>query len=388
MSTPRTDSSRPTYRHFHRIAWLAVALTLGVILFGAFVRLSHAGLSCPDWPTCYGRATWPAHAGEVVEHVATEVREFEKSKAWREQFHRHLAAILGLMVLGLALLGARRRRLGIAQVLAAATLVGISIPLYMQANYVLAAVFAIAGELILLAAAIRWNNSDLSRVSALALMVIIFQALLGLWTVTWLLKPIVVMAHLLGGLTTLSLLLWMAWRATDMPIRLAEAGQLRRWLFAALAVVGVQIALGGWTSANYAALACGTDFPTCVGKWWPPTDFREGFVLWRGIGVDYEGGILDGASRIAIQMAHRLMAIVALGVLIALALRLLRTPGMRGWGSALVLLTLLQVGLGIANVRLGLPLSVAVAHTAGAVALLAVLVSLIARVRPPRVSAA
>lgn len=388
MSTPRTDSSRPTYRHFHRIAWLAVALTLGVILFGAFVRLSHAGLSCPDWPTCYGRATWPAHAGEVVEHVATEVREFEKSKAWREQFHRHLAAILGLLVLGLALLGARRRRLGIAQVLAAAALVGISIPLYMQANYVLAAVFAIAGELILLAAAIRWNNSDLARVSALALMVIIFQALLGLWTVTWLLKPIVVMAHLLGGLTTLSLLLWMAWRATDMPIRLADAAQLRRWLMVALVVVGLQIALGGWTSANYAALACGTDFPTCVGKWWPPTDFREGFVLWRGIGVDYEGGILDGASRIAIQMAHRLMAIVVLGVLVLLALRLLRTPGMRGWGGALMLLTLLQVGLGIANVRLGLPLSVAVAHTAGAVALLVVLVSLIARVRPPRVSAA
>ncbi|MFZ5657879.1 MAG: COX15/CtaA family protein [Pseudomonadota bacterium] len=387
-TTPRSDSSRPTHRHFHRIAWLAVALALGVIVFGAFVRLSNAGLSCPDWPTCYGRATWPSHAGEAADHAATAVRVFEDSKAWREQVHRHLAAILGLLVLTLALLGARRRRHGIAQVLAAAALVGLSIPLYMQANYTMAVVLAVAGELILLAAAVRWSNADLARIAAVTLMVIVFQALLGMWTVTWLLKPIVVMGHLLGGLTTFSLLLWMAWRATDLPIRLADAGVLRRWLWVALAVLGLQIALGGWTSANYAALACGTDFPTCVGKWWPPTDFQEGFVLWRGIGVDYEGGILDGASRIAIQMAHRMMALVAFVVLLALALRLLRTPGMRGWGALLALLTLAQVALGIANVRLGLPLHVAVAHNAGAVLLLAVLVSLIARVKPPRVAAA
>lgn len=386
MNSPRPDSSRPTHRHFHRIAWLAVALALGVIVFGAFVRLSNAGLSCPDWPTCYGRATWPAHAGEAADHAATSVRMYEGSKAWREQVHRHLAAVLGLLVLGLALLGARRRRLGIARVLAAAVLVGISIPLYMKAQYAAAAVFAIAGELLLLTGAVRWDNKDLARISAITLMVIVFQALLGMWTVTWLLKPIVVMGHLLGGLTTFALLLWMAWRATDLPIRLADALQLRRWLIAALIVLGVQIALGGWTSANYAALACGTDFPTCVGRWWPPTDFGEGFVLWRGIGVDYEGGVLDGASRIAIQMAHRLMAIVVFGVLVALALRLLRTPGMRGWGMLLALLTLAQVALGIANVRMGLPLWVAVAHNAGAVLLLATLVSLLARVRPPRVA--
>ena len=386
MNAPRPESSRPTHRHFHRIAWLAVALALGVIVFGAFVRLSNAGLSCPDWPTCYGRATWPAHAGEAADHAATSVRMYEGSKAWREQVHRHLAAVLGLLVLGLALLGARRRRLGIMRVLAAAVLVGISIPLYMKAQYAAAAAFAIAGELLLLTGAVRWDNKDLARISAITLMVIVFQALLGMWTVTWLLKPIVVMGHLLGGLTTFALLLWMAWRATDMPIRLADAVQLRRWFIVALIALGVQIALGGWTSANYAALACGTDFPTCVGRWWPPTDFSEGFVLWRGIGVDYEGGVLDGASRIAIQMAHRLMAIVVFGVLIALALRLLRTPGMRGWGTLLALLTLAQVALGIANVRMGLPLSVAVAHNAGAVLLLATLVSLLARVRPPRVA--
>jgi cytochrome c oxidase assembly protein subunit 15 len=201
--------------------------------------------------------------------------------------------------------------------------------------------------------------------------------------VTWLLKPIVVMGHLLGGLLTFSLLLWLAWRATDLPIRLADAFALRKWIIAGLVVLGVQIALGGWTSANYAALSCGTDFPKCVGQWWPPHDFGEGFVLWRGIGVDYEGGVLDGAARIAIQLAHRVMAVVVFVYLLLLAVRLLRTPGMRGWGTLLGLLTLLQVSLGIANVKLALPLHVAVAHNAGAVLLLFVLVSLLARLREP-----
>ena len=383
--TPRSDTVRPTHRHFHRLAWLAVALALGVIVFGAFVRLSHAGLSCPDWPTCYGRAAWPTQAGDVAGHAANAIRVAEPEKAWREQLHRHLAASLGGLVLLLALLGARRRRHGIAQVLAAAVLVAISIPLYMRADYGLAAAFAISGELILLAAAVRWDNTDLARASALTLMLIVFQALLGMWTVTWLLKPIVVMGHLLGGLTTFSLLLWMAWRATDLPIRLADAGLLRRLVVAGLARAGLQIALGGWVSANYAALACGNDFPTCVGRWMPPADFQQGFVLWRGVGVDYEGGVLDGASRIAIQLAHRGMAVVVFVYLLWLAQRLLRRPGMRGWGTLLALLTLAQVALGIANVRLGLPLHVAVAHNAGAALLLGTLVTLLARLREPRV---
>jgi cytochrome c oxidase assembly protein subunit 15 len=175
----------------------------------------------------------------------------------------------------------------------------------------------------------------------------------------------------------------MAWRATDQPIRLAEAVTMRRWLMLGLALLALQIALGGWTSANYAALACGNDFPKCVGQWWPPHDFREGFVLWRGIGVDYEGGILDGQSRIAIQMAHRMMAGVVFAYLLWFAVKLLRTPGMRGWGSLLTVLLLAQVALGIANVKLGLPLTVAVLHNAGAALLLFVLVSLLARLRAP-----
>jgi cytochrome c oxidase assembly protein subunit 15 len=383
VSSATSVARHGIHRNFHRLAWLAVVLALGVIVFGGFVRLSNAGLSCPDWPTCYGRAAWPQHANEAVDHAATAIRAVEPHKAWREQLHRMLAGALGLIVLSLALLAARRRRFGIAQVLCASLLVGIGIPLYMHGQHVAASVFAIAGETLLLIAALRWSNVDLARTATLTLMVIVFQALLGMWTVTWLLKPIVVMGHLLGGLLTFALLTWMAWRATDMPIRLAQARRIRWLLVIGVSLLAVQIALGGWTSANYAALACANDFPKCVGQWWPPTDFREGFVLWRGIGVDYEGGVLDGQSRIAIQMAHRIMAGVVFVYLSFLAVRLVRIPGMLAWGVTLGALLLTQVALGIANVKLGLPLHVAVAHNAGAALLLFVLVTLIARVRAP-----
>ncbi|MGX5729308.1 COX15/CtaA family protein [Pseudoxanthomonas beigongshangi] len=377
-------AARPVlYRHFHRIAWLAVGLALCVIIFGAFVRLSNAGLSCPDWPTCYGRATWPQSTHEVVDHAASAIRPFETHKAWREQVHRHIAATLGMLVLILSLLAARRRRFGIATILLASAFVATAIPLYMHGEHVAASVLAIIGEAVLLFAALRWSNLDLARVSVLTLAVIIFQALLGMWTVTWLLKPIVVMGHLLGGLTTFALLVWMAWRATDQPIRLGDALSLRRWVIGGLILLGIQIALGGWVSANYAAVACGLDFPKCVGRWWPPADFSEGFVLWRGIGVDYEGGVLDGASRIAIQMTHRIMAVIVALYVLGLGVRLFRTPGMRGWATLLVLLILAQFTLGILNVKLNLPLHVAVAHNAGAVLLLFTLVSLIARLRKP-----
>lgn len=369
-------------RHFPRIAWLAVALALCVIVFGAFVRLSHAGLSCPDWPTCYGRATWPKAVGDVAAHAASSIREFDGNRAWREQIHRHLAATLGVLVLILALLGARRRPRGMAQVLGAALLVGIAIPMYMYGEHVIASLLAIAGEAILLAAAWRWSNTDLARVSALTLAVIIFQALLGMWTVTWLLKPIVVMGHLLGGMTTLGLLGWMAWRATDSPLRAVDERSLRMWLRVGLGVLMVQIALGGWVSANYAALACGVQFPQCLGEWWPPHDFGEAMVLWRGIGVDYEGGVLDAPTRTAIQLMHRLFACVVLVYMATLVVRLLRVPGMRGWAIVLAVLTLTQLGLGIANVLMGLPLQVAVLHNLGAALLLLVLVTLLARLAP------
>lgn len=388
-----------THRHLHRLAWLACALAFCVIVFGAFVRLSNAGLSCPDWPTCYGRAAWPTAPADIFNHAATEIRPLDATKAWREQVHRMLAGTLGVLVLLLALLAARQRAYGIVRVAVAAVAVAVSIPLYMRGMHDYAVLSAAAGELLLLGNALQWSLgrsggagaggdgiarvSPLPAIASLTLAVIVFQALLGMWTVTWLLKPIVVMGHLLGGMATFALLAWLAWRATDRPVRVPDSSLLRKLLAAGLVLLVVQIALGGWTSSNYAALSCGTDFPKCVGQWWPPHDFREGFVLWRGIGVDYEGGVLDGAARIAIHMTHRMMAGVVFLYLGWLAIRLLRSPGLRGFGGLLGVLLLAQVSLGIANVHFALPLKVAVLHNAGAALLLFVLVTLLARVRAP-----
>ncbi|AXI83155.1 heme A synthase [Xylella taiwanensis] len=382
--------ARPVrFRHFHRMAWLAALFTASTIMFGSFVRLSDAGMSCPDWPTCYGRITWPQTAAEADAHAASQIRPLETDKVWREQVHRFLAGMLGVEVLVLSLLAARRRRFGVAQICSAVVLVVLSIPLYMAGQRAGAMAAAVLGEVILLFAAFCWNNQDLSRAAVLTLAVVIFQALLGMWTVTLLLKPIVVIGHLLGGLLMFALLVWMAWRATHLPITLGDATKLRCWLRLGLVVLVLQIALGGWVSANYAALACGggawlvDNFPRCVGEWWPPQDFSEGFTLLRMISVDYEGGVLDGASRIAIQMAHRLWAIVASVYLVWLAWRLSRRPGMRAWAVVLALLVVLQVMLGVLNVKLAVPLVVGVMHNGGAVALVFVLVSLLARLRAP-----
>jgi heme a synthase len=369
---------------FSRIAWAAVALALCVIVFGAFVRLSHAGLSCPDWPTCYGKATWPKAEVDILRaNEAFPQRAVEVSKAWLEQFHRHIAALLGVLVLTLAAFAARHRRHGLAVVFGGSALVAIAIPLYMREAYTASVLLTAAAELALLGFALRWCNRDFARIATITLAVIIFQATLGLWTVTWLLKPVVVMAHLIGGLTTFSLILWMAVRSSTRLAPLPQALPLRGMLWSGLAIVGLQIALGGWVSANYAALACSTDFPRCLGQWWPETDFAEAFVLWRGIGVDYEGGVLDGPARTAIQLAHRIFAIAVLGHLLVLALRLRRTPGLSGWGWAMAAALGLQLALGISNVIFGLPLAVATAHNAGAVLLLAILVTLLARARAP-----
>lgn len=376
-------------RHYHRLAWAAVLLALVVIVFGGFVRLSNAGLSCPDWPTCYGKATWPTQDHEINAANETFERAVEVGKAWREQFHRHIAALLGLMVFTLALLAARKRKGGVASVLAAAALVGLSIPIYMgsgglEPNHELSVALWLAGELVLLVQALRWSNVDASRFSAVILMVIVFQAVLGMWTVIWLVKPLIVMAHLLGGLLTFSLLVWLAWKTTPSgALVVAEAPRLRRLLWIGLGLLVVQIALGGWTSANYAALACGTDYPACLGQWWPEQDYGEAFVLWRGIGVDYEGGVLDGPARVAIQMVHRLFALLVTGHLLFVGIKLLRTPGLVFWGSVLLALLCTQVALGISNVVAGLPLWVATAHNAGAALLLFTVVGLLARLRAP-----
>jgi heme a synthase len=386
-----------SHRHFHRLAWLAVAFALCVIVFGAFVRLSQAGLSCPDWPTCYGHAAWPTQNTEVAQaNQAFPGRPYDDGLAWREQVHRMLAGTLGVLVLTLALVATRRRPRGITIVVAASVLVAASIPIYIRGSHDLSGAIAALGETLLIAAAMAWSNArlppgsppDAARLAALTLAMVVFQALLGQWTVTWLVMPIVVMGHLLGGLATFALLVAMAWRATPgARLTLAGAPRLRRLLWLGFGLLVLQIALGGWTSSNYAAWACGAQFPKCLSQWWPDTDFHQAFVLWRGFGVDYSGGVLANPARVAIQMTHRIVAFLVFGHLTAVGVRLLRTPGLRSWGVLLLVLLVAQIGLGIGNVMLALPLPIAVAHNAGAALLLFVLVSMLARLREPAESA-
>ena len=320
-------------RTIQKLATTAAVITFCVIVLGAWVRLSHAGLGCPDWPGCYGQLTWPEAASEIENaNQAFPERPYESSKAWREMVHRYLAGALMLLI------------------------------------------FAIGW--------ISWRDPQAKRqvkiISALLVVLIIFQALLGMWTVTLKLKPSIVMAHLLGGLTSFSLILWLIFsnRRPMMDKPNIQIRKMRPAIITAIAILATQIALGGWTSANYAALAC-PDVPMCTGQWWPDANFKEGFVLWREIGVDYEGGLLDQRSRVAIHLTHRIGAVVTLLVLISLAFRLLKIPRLRMGGQVLMVLVLTQFTLGVLNVVLYLPLSNAVAHNAGAALLLATLLGLL-----------
>ena len=314
---------------FHHLAAAATALAFAVVVLGAFVRLSDAGLGCPDWPGCYGQVGVPESATGVA---GDYTRPLEPAKAWKEMIHRYFAGTLGLLIAGLGLWGWRRRDRGEP----------VGLPLFLVA-------------------------------------LVVFQALLGMWTVTWLLKPLVVTAHLLGGMATLALLAWLTLRRSDwLRAQARPPTRWARWALVALLVVVAQVALGGWTSANYAALAC-PDFPACYqGQWWPATDFGEAFTLWHGLGINYEGGVLTHPARTAIHLTHRIGAVITLVVVGAVAVGLWRagTPRVRRLAGVVGGLLLIQVAFGIANVVFGLPLWVAVAHNAGAAALVLALVTL------------
>lgn len=310
---------------FRRLALAGVLLALVVVVLGAWVRLSAAGLGCPDWPGCYGHLT----AGSAAENVdavnqAFPQRPFEYHKAIKEMVHRYFASGLGLLILVLA---------------------GLAIA----------------------------NRNDPQQPVALPIALValvILQGLLGMWTVTLLLKPLIVVLHLIGGLTTLSLLAWLAMRPSA-PVTAASNG-LRKLAGAGLAVLALQIMLGGWTSSNYAALAC-PDFPTCQNSYWPQMDVQDAFVLWRGLGIDYEGGVLDHPARVAIHFVHRLGAIAAaliLGALSVLAWRRGATPAVRSAGALLGLVLIAQLILGPIMVIRALPLSLATAHNGVAALLL------------------
>jgi len=365
-----------------RLAAFATIFAFLVIVFGAFVRLSNAGLSCPDWPTCYGKATWPGHEQEIAHaNEAFPERPFETHKAWREQVHRMLAGTLGALVFALALVAVWRRRRFVAMLLAAAIAAAIGVFLYIRGAYAASAALSALAILLPLIAAARLDRAPAWRIAVAAFAVVVFQAMLGMWTVTLLLKPVVVMGHLLGGLLTFSLLAYIALALTHSRVPDAAQRRLTLMVVVALVLLALQIALGGWTSANYAALACGMDFPRCAGSWWPQPDFREGFVLWRGIGVNYEGGVLDGAARAAIHIAHRIGATIVFGHVLATAVLAWRR-GLRANAAAVAVLLCVQVALGIANVKLLLPLPLATAHNAGAALLLFSLIALLVRVLP------
>lgn len=312
---------------YRRLIVLALALTVLVVVFGAYVRLADAGLGCPDWPGCYGRLTPHHAAADILEaHAADPHGPVSLPKAWKEMIHRYLAASLGLLIIAIAVLAWRRRGEARSAPWLAAALVG----------------------------------------------VVIFQGLLGKWTVTLLLKPAIVTAHLLGGLATFALLAWLALRAHGAP-RLAASRGLVAAARLALVLLVAQIALGGWTSTNYAALAC-PDFPACHGSFWPAADYANAFHVVRELGMTAEGELLSLAALTAIHWMHRVGAVLSGAVLFALAWALARRQRTQGPGLALLGAVVLQLALGVANVVFGLPLLLAVAHNAGAALLLGVMV--------------
>jgi heme a synthase len=289
----------------------ALCLTFVVVVAGAYVRLSDAGLGCPDWPLCYGKPIPVEVAGG-----------HPLAKQWKEMGHRYLAGSLGILILLLAIFSWRQRRSPV-----------------------------LAGAILLL---------------------VVFQAALGMWTVTMLLKPAIVTAHLLGGMTLFALLAWYALQLK--PHAAAPAARaLRGPAAAALAAVVVQIALGGWVSANYAALAC-PDLPLCRGQALPPMDFANAFHVVRELGQTADGALLTNEALTAIHWLHRVFALVALAVTAWAAWR--ARPLLRSVSNEILVLLALQLSLGVANVALGLPLPLAAAHTAGAALLLLALVVL------------
>ena len=333
-------------RWMRRLALAGALLAFAVVVLGAYVRLSAAGLGCPDWPGCYGHLT-PRAALAGAAPGAVGAAAPDAGKAWREMTHRYAAGTLVLLIVAITALAlaARRQRL-------------VNVP------------FALT----LLAA-------------------VIVQAILGMLTVTWQLQPLIVTAHLVFGLTTLGMLWWLAlsvpsssWGATSLggagrsllggAAYIASAHHLALLGVVALAL---QIALGGWTSSNYAAIAC-PDFPTCQGAWWPHRDFRDAFVLWHAANVDYEGGLLPTAARVAIHLTHRLGAVIATAALALAAVYTLRQRGLsharlRAW-AVLGALTL-QLLIGVSMVLEGFPLWLATAHTAGAALLLLAALALV-----------
>lgn len=330
------NRKQPPARRIAALTLLTLFLTFDLILFGAFTRLTDSGLGCPDWPGCYGEFTpWGAHKEISAAQAAMPTGPVTHAKAWIEMIHRYLATGVGALITALALVSwTRRRELPVSP----------AWPLF-------------------------------------TLLWVCLQGAFGALTVTMKLKPIIVTAHLLGGLVLLALLVRQAVvygqaaagaapraPSTGLPVRLP--GGLRSGLLAVFALLWLQVALGGWVSTNYAVLAC-SEFPTCQGGWWPAMDFRQGFELWRPLGMTSSGEHITFAALTAIHYVHRLMAYALLPLLVFLGWRLARA-GLPRQGTWMWWLAAWQFVTGLSNVVLGWPLVAAVSHTGGAAALVAV----------------
>jgi cytochrome c oxidase assembly protein subunit 15 len=318
------------------LAALTAFITADLIVFGSFTRLTDSGLGCPDWPGCYGQVS-PLAASSAIDAAqhSMPTGPVTASKAWIEMIHRYLAMAVGALILALnVVLWRSRKALERAPLWAAAALV--------------------------------W---------------VVVQGLFGKYTVTLRLYPAVVAAHLLGGMVLLALVV-----AQVQSLQRSPASGAARLAAAVLALVVLQIALGGWVSSNYAVLAC-RGFPQCNGQWWPEADYAQGFTLLRELGRAGLDGYVDFKALVAIQMVHRAVAWLVSAAVIALAIRLWRSHR-SDRRAAIWLLSLLtvQVLSGLSNVLLDWPLLAALLHTGGAAALVAVLMSLATR-RPARAAA-
>lgn len=323
---------------YKRLTFYATLLALIVVSFGAYTRLTDSGLGCPDWPGCYGTLSVPESIDQIEKAQAIYPDSpVEIEKAWIEMIHRYIAGILGIMILVIAFMSIRLRE---------------------QINYSLKWPFFLLG-------------------------LVIFQAALGMWTVTLLLKPAVVTSHLLGGMTVLGILTFLMHRNYGTHRENFVSNKYERKIIRfSLVLLFIQIALGGWTSTNYAALAC-TDYPTCHGSLIPEMDFYNAFTIFRELGVTSIGEPLSLEALHAIQWVHRIGAIVLLVYLLFVAYILKVNQGFNMWRNVLILVISLQFIIGIANLLLHLPIVLATLHNLGAALLVVILVGINSRITKP-----
>ncbi|MGI4849533.1 MAG: COX15/CtaA family protein [Janthinobacterium lividum] len=376
---------------FRKLAWITVFLTFDLIMFGAFTRLTDSGLGCPDWPGCYGHANpLQAHAHIAAAEALLPSGPVTVAKAWIEMIHRYLATSVGVLIIALLVISWRRWRAGRASRPAAVPgLTAALQPDQAQQQSPLLQSSLLQPPLQhspLLQPPLPQSPLPQSSLppspllGAVILVIFCVQGAFGAWTVTFKLQPVIVTIHLLLAMLLLSTLAWLAAREGSQPAVAATARALRKPATLLLALLVMQIALGGWVSTNYAAMAC-TDFPLCQGTLLPAMDFQHSFTLWRQLGMTADGAYLPFEALTAIHWTHRMFAFVVAAAAVWLGCKAWKTAGLEKLGRGLLLAILLQFCTGIASVFLQWPLALAVLHSAGGALLVLILVMLNYRTR-------